>query len=118
MTKLHDCLELARLIIREQRYFSLKGFARKTLRKNGRSLTSYVRRNYIASIISFSILSVGLAGIKYLESPTGSTLTEVIVVLFFYLLSIQVCGYLFLSVDIVAGLLEIKMQVIACNLHW
>ena len=86
MTKPHDCLELARLIIREQRYFSLKGFARKTLRKNGRSLTSYVRRNYIASIISFSILSVGLAGIKYLESPTGSTLTEVIVVLFFYLL--------------------------------
>ncbi|MCL4451041.1 MAG: hypothetical protein M1327_00230 [Candidatus Thermoplasmatota archaeon] len=81
-----DEFNLARLIIREQRYFSLKGFARKTLRKNGRSLTSYVRRNYVASIISFSILSVGLAGIKYLESPTGSTFTEVIVVLFFYLL--------------------------------
>jgi predicted permease len=81
-----DEFNLAKLIIREQRYFSLKGFARKTLKKNGRSLGSYVRRNYIASIISFSILSVGLSGIKYLESPTGSTLTEVIVVLFFYLL--------------------------------
>jgi predicted permease len=83
---IRDEFSLAKLIIREQRYFSLKGFARKTLRKNGRSLGSYVRTNYIASIISFSILSIGLSGIKYLESPTGSTLTEVIVVLFFYLL--------------------------------
>ncbi len=81
-----DEFEMARLIIREQRYFSLKGFARKTLKKSGRSLTSYVRRNYVASIISFSILSIGLAGIKYLEAPTGSTFTEVIVVLFFYML--------------------------------
>ena len=77
--------QLAKLLIREQRYFSLKGFSRKNITRISRPITSYVRRNYIASIISFSILSLGLAAIKILEIPGPSTLSEVIVVLFFYL---------------------------------
>ena len=77
--------ELAKLLIREQRYFSLKGFSRKNITRISRPISSYVRRNYIASVISFSILSLGLAAIKILEIPGSSTLSEVIVVLFFYL---------------------------------
>ena len=77
--------ELAKLLIREQRYFSLKGFSRKNINRISRPISSYVRRNYIASVISFSILSLGLAAIKILEIPGSATLAEVIIVLFFYL---------------------------------
>ncbi len=94
---------LAKLIIREQRYFSLKGFTRKGFRRKRRSLTSFVRRNYIASVISFSLLSLGLSAIKYFEAPASSTFSVVTVVLFFYLLIAGAYNALFFFSQVKAG---------------
>lgn len=77
-------LDIAMRVIREQRYQSLKG-TRWKRGKSVSSLDSYVRRNYLASAISFCFFSIVLSVIRYLETPSALGFEEAEVILFFYL---------------------------------
>ena len=76
---------IAKRVIRELRYVSLKG-TRWKKGKNVSALDSFVRRNYLASAVSFGFFSMVLSLIRYLETPSRLGFAEAEVILFFYLL--------------------------------
>lgn len=87
-------MDVAMRVIREQRYLSLKG-AKWKHGKSLRSLDSYVRRNYLASAVSFCFFSIVLSIIRYLETPSVLGFAEAEVILFFYLLMTNVYNAVF-----------------------
>ncbi len=87
--------EISKRIIFEQRYQSLKGNTAFLSRfsgerkKGGRSLRSYIISNYIASVFSFALLSVALTTVTF-SGRTSGNLSELEVVLYFYVFSANI----------------------------
>lgn len=86
--------EIAKRIIYEQRYQSLKGnrgFISRFSQSGDarRSLRSYIISNYVASVFAFSLLSLALSFIKLYGDDLSNLLT-LEVLLFFYVMSANV----------------------------
>ena len=103
--------EVAKRIIYEQRYQSLKGnrgFISRFSQSGSahRSLRSYIISNYAASVFAFSLLSLALSFIKLYGDNVNNLLT-LEVLLFFYVLSANVFNsVLFLDSIVTENLLQ------------
>lgn len=92
--------EIAKRIIFEQRYQSLKGNSSfisrftATGRRTGRSLRSFIISNYIASVFSFTLLSVSLTFVRLINN-LSSDLPELELLLYFYVYSANIFNTVF-----------------------
>ncbi len=92
--------EISKRIIFEQRYQSLKGNSafisrfRADGRRTGRSLRSFIISNYIASVFSFSLLSVALTFVRLINNYS-TDLPELELLLYFYVFSANIFNTIF-----------------------